>query len=524
MSNPQELDLLRKIATPSRIGQYLGRDLWGVDYVPYPFVLEMEQQVIEAAVSDQDHFIMVNAPPQTGKSSFSGILFPFWFIGMFPDKQVIFVTYSDDYSRNFGRTVRDLFARYGEELFGVRVDPHNDSAGDWKLLGHQSGGMLSVGIGSQITGRQGHLVIIDDVLKNMEEASSVTTKRKHLRDFDGTILTRRQPGCTYLITATRFAEDDLSGALWERGLRKGYQGDQWDRIVFPAICEPPEEYDGSPSDYKDSLGRKTGEPLECRFSQPSDSTSSSHFHKLKATIDPFIFACLYQQNPVSNEGGMFPADDWKYLQRADWPDLHTLVRVWDVASTEGGGDWTVGTLMGRSVDGDLFIVDRYRDQRGPDQVLADIKATALRDGPHIPILIEQERSGAGAINLEFYRRELTGFMVEPAKADGPKEVRARQYSIMQRGGHVFLPADEDDRTWVTEWVKEHKGMMGDGRRPRHDDQIDTGAYAVRYLLDHGIVDIVDPNDLEFNFKSLQDYEDLMFNLGASVETQDVPFR
>ena len=67
-------------------------------------------------------------------------------------------------------------------------------------------------------------------------------------------------------------------------------------------------------------------------------------------------------------------------------------------------------------------------------------------------------------------------------------------------------------------------MMGDGRRPRHDDQIDTGAYAVRYLLDHGIVDIVDPNDLEFNFKSLQDYEDLMFNLGASVETQDVHFR
>lgn len=210
---------------------------------------------------------------------------------------------------------------------------------------------------------------------------------------------------------------------------------------------------------------------------------------------------------------MFPKEAWKYQYRADWPELYTKVRVWDVAATDGAGDWTVGALLGRSVDGDVYVIERYREQRAPEYVIDDMKAIALRDGPGVPILVEQERSGAGATNMEFYRRELSGFQVEPAKADGPKEVRARQYSIMQRGGRVILPADDDDIGWVKEWVDEHKGMMGDGRRPRHDDQIDTAAYAVRYLLDHDVIDILDPNDYELNFQTMLDYERLLEQMG-----------
>jgi predicted phage terminase large subunit-like protein len=515
MNNRHEVELLRRIATPSRIGQHIGRDLWGVDYVPYPFILHAEKDIVEACLSDEDRFLAVNAPPQTGKSSFSGVLLPFWFIGMFPDKQVLFITYSDDYSRVFGRVVRDLFAKFGKELFGVELDRHNDSAGDWKLANHPTGGMLSVGIGSQITGRQGHLVIIDDVIKNMEEAASITTKRKHLRDFDGTILTRRQPGCTYVITATRFADDDLTGSLLERQNRKGYKGDLWASISFPAICEPPPDWGASPEEYVDVLGRKVGEPLECRFSRADDSTQQSHFHKLRDTIDPFVFACLYQQDPTPPEGGMFPKESWKYAPRAEWPDIHTMVRAWDVASTEGGGDYTVGALLGRAVNGDIYVIDVYREQKGPEQVLTDMRVVAERDGASVPILIEQERSGAGATNIEFFKRELQGFIVEGSKADGAKEVRARSYSIMQRGGHVWLPADNEDIDWVKLWVDEHKGMMGDGRRPRHDDQIDTGAYAVRYLLDHDVVDIIDPNDTDLNFQNMLEYEQLLSQLGYS---------
>lgn len=503
MNESSELELLQRIATPSRIGEYIGKEIWGSEWKPYPFLIDMEREIVKACMSeDTDDFLMCNVPPQAGKTSFSGFLLILWFLGMFPDKQVIFVSYSDDYSRNWGALVRDAMKKYGEELFGLSVNREKDSASDWQLKGHPRGGMLSVGIGSQITGRSADLLVIDDVLKNMEEAASATIKRKHVKDWDGTIITRRQPGCTYLITATRFADDDLSGSLWERTQKDGYKGDEWTRLVYPAIA-----VEG------DRLGREPGEPLHTRFSRGTDTKEKSHFLQLKNTIEPFTFDCLYQQDPSSSELGMFPPDKWRYMLRSEWPDLYSKARAWDLAATEGGGDWTTGTLMGRAVDGDLYVCGRYRAQHSADIVLSDLKATATVDGASVPILIEQEKSGAGKTNVEFYRKELAGYSVVPMPAEGTKEQRARPYEVMQKSGRIILPADADDEVWVKEWVKEHKAMMGDGRRPRHDDQIDTGAYACKYLLEHDVVDIIDPNDMDLNFKDMLEYEELMATIG-----------
>ena len=503
MNQSAELELLERIATPSRLGQYIGRDVWGDDWKPYPFLIDAEKHIVSACLSeDTDDFLMMNVPPQSGKTSFSGFLLILWFLGHFPDKQVIFVSYSDDYSRNWGALVRDAMKKYGGELFGLTVNREQEAASDWSLKGHPRGGMLSVGIGSQITGRSGDLVVVDDVIKNMEEAASATIKKKHLRDWDGTIITRRQPGCTYVITATRFADDDLSGGLWERTQKKGYKGDTWTQLVYPAIA-----VEG------DLLGREVGDPLHTRFTRVTDTKEKSHFLQIRNTIDPFTFDCLYQQDPSSSELGMFPPDKWRYMLRSEWPDLYTRVRAWDLAATEGSGDWTVGAMMGKSVDGDLFVCGRYREQHSADVILADLKAQAVVDGPQIPILIERERSGAGKTNVEFYRKELTGFTVEDANADGTKEQRARPYEVMQKSGRVILPADEEDEDWVKEWVTEHKGMMGDGRRPRHDDQVDTGAYAARYLLEHGVVELIDPNDIELNFKDMLEFDQWMETIG-----------
>jgi hypothetical protein len=258
VSNQQaELDLLETIALPSRLGIELGQEIWGVEWRPYPFILEIERQVVDACLSEdtQDWFI-VNLPNQVGKTSWAGILLCFWYIGMFPDKQVIFISYSDGYSMEYGRIVRDLFKRHGERLFGVTVDPTNDAAGDWKLKGHPGGGMLSVGIGGQITGRQGHLVVMDDLLRTMIEAASTATKDSHWKEWQGTIFGRRQPGSVYLVTATRLADDDITGRLRAQQRAQGGKGIQWRELVFPGICEPPDDFDGRPEDYVDLLGRR----------------------------------------------------------------------------------------------------------------------------------------------------------------------------------------------------------------------------------------------------------------------------
>lgn len=497
-SNQAELELLQQIALPSRIGQALGPEIWGHEWEPFPFILDAEREIVGACMrpDTQDWFIM-NCPNQVGKTSWAGVLLIFWYIGMFPDKQVIFISYSDGYSHEYGRQVRDLFKMHGKRLFGLEVDPGNDSVGDWSLRGHSSGGMLSVGITGQITGRQGHLVVIDDVLRTMQDAASVTIKDTHWTEWQGSIWGRRQPGSVYVVTATRLAVDDLSGRLTDQQRQQGGKGIQWTHLIYQGLCELPDDYDGDPDDYRDRLGRKVGEPLHTRFSRPDDTPDSNWWTEAKAGLNnQLLFDCMVQQNPGRSESGMFPDTMWKFAPRAEWPPIYTTVRAWDVASTKGGGDWTVGAKLGRSTAGDIYVFGRVREQLSSREGIEKVKSTAKVDSPVTPIVLEEEKGAQGRSNVEFYRRELAGFQVLGSPVAGTKEQRATPYSILQQGGHVWLPSDPEDEEWVRLWMAEHSGMMGDGRRPRHDDQIDAAAHAVNYLLQHDVIEIADPNDAD----------------------------
>lgn len=503
-SNQAELELFEQIALPSRIGQTLGRDIWGHEWEPFPFILDAEREIVAACMRQdtQDWFIM-NCPNQVGKTSWAGILLIFWYIGFFPDKQVIFISYSDGYSHEYGRQVRDLFKMHGKRLFGLEVDPGNDSVGDWSLRGHASGGMLSVGIGGQITGRQGHLVVIDDVLRTMQDAASVQIKDTHWKEWQGSIWGRRQPGSVYVVTATRLAIDDLTGRLTDQQRQQGGKGIQWKYLIYPGICEAPLDFDGDPDEYVDRLGRKVGEPLQTRFSKPDDTPESNWWTEAKDALNnQLLFDCMVQQNPGRSESGMFPDTKWRYAPRAEWPPLYTTVRSWDLASTKGGGDWTVGSRLARATSGDIYVLGRERQQLSSNDGIELVKTTSRTDGPVVPIVIEEEKGASGKNLVEFYRRELPGYSVQGSPVNGTKEQRATPYSILQQGGHVWLPSDPEDEEWVRSWVAEHSGMMGDGRRPKHDDQVDTAAHAVNWLLQHDVIEIADPNDLE-NYTSME---------------------
>lgn len=487
-------ELWEKMATPTRLGVTIGKDYLGRRYIPYPWTLHVESRILDAVADPAERFIILNVPPQWGKTTYSGMLLPAWYLGMYPHHQVIFVAYSETYAESWGIKTKNLLARYGKELFGVGVSTHTTAGSNWKTS-QGFGGMLSVGIGGGITGNPGNLIIIDDVIKTMEEASSITTKRKHLAEYDGSISSRfqeqtdDQPGSTVIITATRFADDDLSGSLIERMDAKGYSGDKWEVISIPALAEPPDEVeidgnkvsfddltDEQQEQWTDFLGRHRGEAALARYSR-------RFYEQKRASIDPYTWSAVFQQRPSVAEGGMFPAQHWKFWDDTNIPEITRKVRAWDLAATEGAGDYTVGTLMGLGVNGDLYVLGRERFQRNSAEVERIVASVARADGYEVKILIEQEKAGAGKSLVEHYQRMLAGYFVQPAKIDGAKEVRARPYSAMQNNGRVWLP--KHDAELCKSWVGEHKKMMGDGRRPRHDDQIDTAAYCCLDLIGQG---------------------------------------
>ena len=196
---------------------------------------------------------------------------------------------------------------------------------------------------------------------------------------------------------------------------------------------------------------------------------------------------------------MFPEERWQLYTPEQLPDMVRRVRVWDLAASEGKGDWTTGTLMGRDRAGRFYIIDRERGRWATDKVEERVMSTAKRDGHEIPILIEEERNGAGKTVIESYKRKLIGYHVDKAKAEGSKQSRATPYSNEQRKGNVYLPANAP---WLNEWRGEHVQCDGDKKWPRHDDQIDTGAYAFNFLTESGESILWDPSQLGSQIEEL----------------------
>lgn len=496
----------RILKSPLSIGAYIMPLKYGAGEDDYEFRADPFLRIIERnamdAIADRKHrrFQKYNAPSQVTKSTTLEILTPLWALTFWPNTRVIIIAYSDDIAIRSGSLIRDLIDEYGD-VFGLAIDTRYDTKQEWRLAGHM-GSVLSVGIGSRITGMPGDLIIIGDVVKNMEEAVSQATMQKIWDEYEGSVRTRLQKGGTILLGATRFSDQDPSGRIDTLMKDPNYKGDQWESFSFKGIAEP--SFDEEVPDreaWRDLLGRRIGEPLASRHSDPDcdeknpEHWERHHFYALKHSLSAFTFSCIVQQEPTSPTGGMFPPTCWQWFDPSDRPRMVATRRVWDLAASEGSGDWTVGGLVGKDADDNVYILDLERFRKAPNDVLEAVKVCAATDGVATPIMVEGSRNGDGKAVVAFYAKELRKYMVEPANADGSKETRAKPYSVMQQKGRVFLPrnADGSKPAWVEGFIDEHRKMMGDGRKGRHDDQIDVCAHAINAMLDAQMVEMLVPN-------------------------------
>lgn len=502
-------------ATPLTLAKFAHKRMTGEDYKPYQWLRRLEQEVLTILARPGVEILIVSVPPQQGKTTYFGMYLPAWYLGRHPGQQVMLVSYNETQAGKWGLRTRELIRRFGADLFDIKINPTSDSATDWKLS-NGFGGMMCAGIRGGLSGNPAHLLVVDDALKGAEEANSPTIKQKNIEEWDDSITTRVQEDTKIFIPATRWVEDDLSGVLVDRASAPGYDGFPVTILNFKALAEPdPDELKSMSeeelAEWTDFLGRHYGEGLGGQHSQ--------RFFEVKKRSTPIgRWMALHQGTPTASEGGMFPEPDWRYWvhegeDKVDETDivlpreLGTEVRVWDMASSEGDGDFTVGTRLARGQAGQFFILDRERFRHAPGGVRRKVIATAKVDGYTIPILIEKERSGAGETVVDDYKRdpELAGYRVEGVKAEADKESRATPYSNLQNHNKVYLPRHAD---WVDGWVKRHSQMDGKGKRPKNDDEIDTAAYGIRFLLDYGGSLIMDPSAMPEGWAQLSPEEQL----------------
>lgn len=196
-------------------------------------------------------------------------------------------------------------------------------------------------------------------------------------------------------------------------------------------------------------------------------------------LDPITRAQLKLGDWNAKHGGSIFAGSW-FDKIDEWPSSMRLVWYWDLASTEEGSknardpDYTVGTLMGRDMQGVYYVLDVIRMRDTPAKVEEAIYLAASKTGRHVPVYIEQEPGSSGVITVDNYaRRVLNGYTVSGVRSTGAKGLRAGPFSSQaQRKNVKILRA-----AWNTAWIDELEAFP----EGKHDDQVDSASGAFSSL-------------------------------------------
>lgn len=142
--------------------------------------------------------LMIFAPPRHGKSQAGSKTYPAWVLGHHPDWEIMSCAYSATLAERFSRALRSIMRdeRY-HAVFQTRLDPDTQSVSLWETT--EGGGLMAAGVGGPITGSGAHIMLIDDPIKNREEAESASIRQSIKDWYTSTAYTRLAPGGGVLI-------------------------------------------------------------------------------------------------------------------------------------------------------------------------------------------------------------------------------------------------------------------------------------------------------------------------------------
>ncbi len=436
--------------------------------------------------------LAISAPPRHGKSYIISEHTPAWYISRYPDRHVIFVGYEADFAAKYGRRNRDhLLSPKVAGAVGVELNTEVVARDEWETV--QKGGMRTAGAGGPITGTGYHLGIVDDPVKNDEEADSKLKQERQEEWWAGTFRTRGEPGAKRLLVMTRWNEADLQGRLLKNEM------DEWFVLNLPALQWDEEEANfeelnadtGLRSGAGNPLCRAAGAPLvPARYSKAKLLAAKAHNAR--------TFNALYQGRPSTEGSGVFQRKFFRYwtpidgayvlhkpddilnpVQVVQIRDCHHFVMIDLNASVKTRRDYTVFGLFAVTRDGDMLLVNRLKDRIDSADhfgrllaYLDEVKDKGIRVRW---IGIEDATYGKTLLKLA-RRRKLP---VRPVKADADKYTRALPAGDAMQGLWVFFPKAA---TWLLDW-EEELTQFPDGQ---HDDQVDVFSYAVAAVLAGGI--------------------------------------
>ena len=484
----------------------------GTEWQARPFDIPI-LQLLSYALTGRVSRIMVSIPPQHGKSTFITESFLSYLMVNCPDENVILASYNQGLATELGGNIKDIVNYYSEyTIKKPTIRDDTKSKHKFKFDLPYKGRLLARGSTSGITGFEANILVIDDPIKDFQDAHSVTLQNKLENWYKATIqmrLRKRGKGKLppiVILVAQRLHERDLHGIIKENEpsikakealqiLENGgtIPEDTWVDLNLPGICTDPEN---------DILGRKQGEVL---WPQHRDY---NNLMSLKRSVGSYIFETQIQGNPQPLRNYIFK-HQWFY--KDDTYDDSSLTctipynpemewlpkgRFWDLAGRRrrdehdvikpGEGDYYAGIHQKwDAMNGDLLIRHMERGKAFALDVANLVEGTIVSDGLGMHTQVEQEPASMSGLFMAKLSNEYIDYDIDYQPARTKKSVRAVAVKGLAEFGHLkFIVEDGMDLEWVHTIIRELERFDGRDSNPRigkHDDIMDSLSLGANYF-------------------------------------------
>lgn len=471
----------RKVSTRERVSTDF---MSFVEYVWPTFIGGRHHKVMASAferiATGECKRLIICMPPRHTKSEFASYLLPAWFLGMYPEKQIIQAANTTELAVGFGRKVRNLVDsdRYKDLFPNVGLRSDSKAAGRWNTS--HNGVYFAIGVGGAVTGRGADLCILDDVHTEQEAVLAETNPDIYDRTYEWYTSgprQRLQPGGAICIVMTRWSKKDLVGQILKSSAQR--HDENWEVIEFPAIMP-------------------SGKPLWPEF-WPLDMLEA-----LRNTLPLSKWMAQYMQQPTSDVSAIIKREWWKIWEKDEPPECEFIIQSWDTAflKTERS-DYSACTTWGvfympdscGVLQANIIMLNAFKkrmefpelkkraqdeyDEWKPDSLVIEAKASGS------PLIFELRAMGIPV-------QEFT-----PSKGND-KIARLNACADMFASGMVWVPQ--------TRWAEEVLDEVASFPSGEHDDLVDTVSQALLRYRKGGFIRLAsDEQDEERTHKRKRTY-------------------